>query len=183
MKLSEYIEKQIKEHGHVYGEVKSVSESSSTCIVTPDDGGPDIPDVQLTPYLEQEEGVILLPAVGSRVLVAKTGEASGAILMASDLDKYTLNVDGNTLIIDGDISLVRGTSNVTMDGDVNIVNGGSKIVIHSSERIEVSNSVESLKDLLSDLLTALSTTTAAGSPLSSAAQMLTFITRLETLMQ
>lgn len=70
--------------------VSSVSESDRTCDVTPitDDADTDYPQVQL--MAESSDGVLMLPKVGSTVLVAVNKRGVAYVAMFSELDKVVI---------------------------------------------------------------------------------------------
>jgi len=70
--------------------VDSVNEDTMTCDCTPITGNAitDIPDVQLTS--EVADGILLIPKIGSTVIVAKSTRNTAFVLMYSDIDNIIL---------------------------------------------------------------------------------------------
>lgn len=74
----------------VIGEVISVDEYERTCVVQPlnDKSEAEIPNVSLS--AEANDGQILIPEVGSAVIVGRTEKFQPFIILTSDLAKYIL---------------------------------------------------------------------------------------------
>ena len=77
----------------VIGEVISVDEYERTCVVQPlnDKSEAEIPNVSLS--AEANDGQILIPEVGSAVIVGRTEKFQPFIILTSDLAKYILYAD------------------------------------------------------------------------------------------
>lgn len=80
----------------VIGEVISVNEDERTCVVQPinDKSEAEIPNVQLS--AEANDGQLLIPEVGSAVIVGRSEKFQPFIIQTSDLAKYILYAESIT---------------------------------------------------------------------------------------
>lgn len=80
----------------VIAEVLSVNEDERTCVVQPinDKSEAEIPNVSLC--AEPNDGQILIPEVGSAVIVGRTEKFQPFIILTSDLAKYILYAESIT---------------------------------------------------------------------------------------
>jgi hypothetical protein len=150
MDKKEQIRQALKQHiqnhtgvATVMATVKSVDESSGTCILI-DEDELEMFDIRLKPVLTDDESVVMLPAVGSFVLIARIEADEEWLLIACEkVDKYRITVDESVI-------------EMTSDG------------------IKISKAGESLKSLLSDLIDAIEAITVptgtgpSGVPINSA---------------
>ena len=77
--------------GWVLAEVTEVNEQEGTCTCSPLDGAPDLFDVRIQAGIEREEGMRLIPRVGSHVAVQWQGEYY-LIVAWTEVDKVLLRV-------------------------------------------------------------------------------------------
>lgn len=100
--------------------VKSVNESDLTCDV---EGTDDLElyDVRLRATLDgNDDGFVLIPALGSWVLVANIGNSQGdyALLATSETTQAAFKIGQSTWLIDGDtITAQRGLTAVKVESD------------------------------------------------------------------
>lgn len=83
--------------GSLTGEVKAVDKSARLCTVTAD--GLDIPNVRLRAVSGDGDGMVLLPKVGSTVVIAplENLDTMYYVAMFSEVDEFLLLVSGMTL--------------------------------------------------------------------------------------
>ena len=73
------------------GTVTAVNLTENTCTVEPLDGGADYNNIVLS--VNESKGFLLIPRVGSMVMVIKTSDFTGYIGMVSDVDQVYINGD------------------------------------------------------------------------------------------
>jgi hypothetical protein len=71
--------------------VKSVSINEKVCNCEPIDGGADIPEVKL--MADNVTGFVIIPKVGSAVIVTMTSDSTGYVGMFSEIEEIQLNGD------------------------------------------------------------------------------------------
>lgn len=81
----------------VVGEVIEVDEAKRFCTVAPLNGDADIFDVRLQAAQELTDGVVLIPKIGSWVIVTFTGPNDGYIAERSQVDKVLWVTEKQTL--------------------------------------------------------------------------------------
>lgn len=100
-------------------QVKSVNETDLTCDV--EDSELEIYDVRLRATVDgADDGFVLLPAVGSWVLVGNIGNSPGeyAVILASEITKAAFKVGQSTWLIDEDtVTAQRGFTAVKVESD------------------------------------------------------------------
>lgn len=123
--------------------VKSVDEGESTCILV-DEDGLEMFDIRLKPVLTADESVVMFPAVGSFVLIARIEDDEEWLLIACErVDKYRITV-------------------------------ADCVIEMESDGIKISKADETLKSILSDLIDAIKALTvptntgASGTPINAA---------------
>ena len=80
----------------VVGKVKEVNEAGRVCNVEPLNGDAEMFDVRLQAAQEQTDGLVLIPKVGSWVIVTFTGKNDGYVAERSQVDKVLLVIEGQT---------------------------------------------------------------------------------------
>jgi hypothetical protein len=101
-------------------QVKSVNESVLTCDVE-DSDELEIFDVRLRATVDgSDDGFVLVPAVGSWVLIGNIGNSPGeyAVLVASEITKAAFKTGQSTWFVDaGKITAQRGLTVVSVEND------------------------------------------------------------------
>lgn len=79
--------------------VDSVNESDRTCVCTPLSGeyNGQLTDVNLS--AEPNDGMLLIPEIGSTVVVLSSTNSEYYVVMCSDIQKYLLTVGNSQLVI------------------------------------------------------------------------------------
>lgn len=127
--------------GYIIGTVDSVNESARTCDITviSDKGESIISDVTL--MSEIDDGILILPAIGSTVVIASSEKINYFVCLFSELQKILYIVGGSAInIVDGLIQINDGSC------------GGLVKVI------ELTQKINSLENLVNSILTTLTTT-------------------------
>lgn len=86
--------------GEVYslvGTVVAVDDSKRVCDVEPINGDAIIYDVRLQAAQEKEDGIVLIPAQGSEVIVTFLGPNDGYVAQRTIVDKILIVIEGQTL--------------------------------------------------------------------------------------
>lgn len=139
------------------GTVSSVDEAALTCEVEPLDGSPTLFDVRLDMSQDDTTGLQKIPAVGSVVGMAFLDEEEAFVILTSDLDKVIYRKEDTELLLDADtITLTKGGTSVLVDGSqIKLEKGSSTVAIDSSGKIDLTVESNSLKSILTDILTPL----------------------------
>ena len=96
------------------GAIKSVNESQRICVVTPNDGGPDIEDVRLEADFTDGQstnpkGFFIVPSAGSNVIVTFMSKEYGFLSAWTSIDKVVAK-QGEWIFNDGaNLGLVKVT--------------------------------------------------------------------------
>ena len=106
--------------------VESVDEGARTCDCINIEGGAvtDIPNVQL--MAEVDDGMLMLPTVGSTVIVLYAKRAIPLVVMFSEVDKV-LMISGNSVvsITNDNVKISNGSSSATIADQLIQFNDGS----------------------------------------------------------
>ena len=81
----------------VVGKVTAVDESARTCDVEPLNGDAALFDIRLQAEQSASEGVVLIPAVGSWVIVTFTSKADGYVAERSRVEKILWGIGSNKM--------------------------------------------------------------------------------------
>lgn len=98
--VAEALKKLTKTDDEVYsvvGKVTEVDEAARVCTVEPLNGDAALLDIRLQAAQEQSDGVVLIPKVGSWVVVTFTSKESGYVAERSQVDKVLWVIEGQTL--------------------------------------------------------------------------------------
>lgn len=94
----------------ILGTVKEVDQDKKTCTVQPLDDQPEILEVRLSAVESPDKGIILIPTVGSFVIVGQTANEQPHVVMFSEIDsvstifddvEHKLNANGMKLTVGG----------------------------------------------------------------------------------
>lgn len=114
--------------------VDSVDEDARTIECTPLDEGAPLLGVNLQANQEQEDGVVLFPAVGSYVLVGFISQSVATVLMTSEVTKTVIKIgDTEMTVEDGSVMVKVKDSTLEFDGTNTIFNGGSEVMANAQE--------------------------------------------------
>lgn len=114
--------------------VDSVDEDTRTIECTPIDEGAPLLGVNLQANQEQEDGVVLFPAVGSYVLVGFISQSVATVLMTSEVTKTVIKIgDTEMTVEDGSVMVKVKDSTLEFDGTNTIFNGGSEVMANAQE--------------------------------------------------
>lgn len=80
----------------INGVVKSVNTTQGTCVVTPDNGDPDIQTVKYLNNKSVADGIILKPKVGSQVTVSFIGNNNGIITKMQEFEELVYDDGSDT---------------------------------------------------------------------------------------
>ncbi len=97
-KIADYIRKLAEAGEELYSKVckvNSVDQKQRTCNVTPLDDAADIMDVRLQADMSMTSGLLILPAVGSNVLVSFLNKNVGYVSGWSEIDSIILRDDSD----------------------------------------------------------------------------------------
>lgn len=119
----------------VVGTVKAVDEAARTCDVQPINEDAELLDIRLQAVQNATEGAVMIPKVGSWVVVSFTSKADGFVSLTSTVDKILWKVGGQELAYSKD---------------------GLKI---NSDTADLKEQVQALFGVIDDLLTTLQTFT------------------------
>ncbi|MFB6456579.1 hypothetical protein ACE38W_15010 [Chitinophaga sp. Hz27] len=90
--------------------VDSVNEEENTCVCTPINGQTTVPLIDVQLMAEVNDGVLIVPAIGSSVMVLASKYQSPVVVMFSSLSKIEMIVGGASVEIrDGKITLNDGS--------------------------------------------------------------------------
>ena len=81
-----------------FGTVLSVDVSKKSCTVEPSNGDADILDVKL--IADQSKAILLIPKIGSKVVVSMFDKDNAFIELTSEVDKIEITIDSQKLEID-----------------------------------------------------------------------------------
>lgn len=81
----------------VVGTVTEVDEAARVCTVQPLNGDAELFDVRLQAELDSEDGLVLIPAVGSWVVVTFLEQNTGYVAATGKVDKVMWKVEGQKL--------------------------------------------------------------------------------------
>lgn len=146
--------------------VKSVEADTCTVVLLANEM--EVPDVQLTAEEGTENPLLVLPKVGSTVLVAaiENDIANAFVCSVSLIEKVSFTVDKTTVNVDKDEVFVQNNkSDLTLNGDMVQLRQGQTYVTMKDGKVEIKNSTLALKDLfddLADLITNLKVLTSMG---------------------
>ena len=114
--------------------VDSVDEDARTIDCTPLDERAPLLGVNLQANQEQEDGVVLFPAVGSYVLVGFISQSVATVLMTSEVTKTVIKIgDTEMTVEDGSVMVKVKDSTLEFDGTNTIFNGGSEVMANAQE--------------------------------------------------
>jgi hypothetical protein len=119
---------------------------TDTCTVIPSDGGPPYYDVRLKPH--PEAPAFQIPAEGSEVVCAQMGEQAIVVVMVADPERVVIEV-GDSMMIESE------QASVLIDSEINLRAGAELRLASSGASLQAGG--QSLKQILSDLLTTLKT--------------------------
>jgi hypothetical protein len=113
----------------LYGKVctvDAVDEDARTVDCTPIDEGAPLLSVNLQANQESEDGVVLLPAVGSYVVVSFLESSVAVVVLTEKVDKIDLKIGDTTAqLVDGRIDIAVQDSTVKISPDGVFINGGN----------------------------------------------------------
>lgn len=81
--------------------VTAVDTAERTCDVQPVNGDAEIFRVRLQAAINGDSGAVMIPTVGSEVVVTFLNEKTGYVALCSELDRVELVVDGITVELNG----------------------------------------------------------------------------------
>jgi hypothetical protein len=137
-------------------EVQSVQETTCTVLLVA--SLLEVEDVRLVASVLGGEGFVLVPKVGSIVLVGCVQNEIGDLYVAQTTEIETLSFQQGKLSIDADgkdLKLVNDKSAVTISADKVTVDQNGTFLTLDGGKVSLKNSTTSLKDLFSDLVTLL----------------------------
>jgi len=141
-RIPEYLKMIVDEGDEIYSifcRVETVNKETNTCQVQPirNDGTKiKLEEVQLGSQLDTDNDFIIYPELDSVVLVTWISSQDAFISLLGDIDEILMKPNN----------------------DFNIQNGGD-FLLYVGGKIQIANQIESLKDILNDLMTAISTIT------------------------
>ena len=128
--------------------VDKVDESNRSCDVSPLDGGAMIYDVRLQASLDSAEGVCLIPAEGSQVIVTFINKQTGYVAACSSVDKVLVGLGDMTAEISREaITATNGGQSVELSQDGLKVKGFFSAV-SANESNSLKTAIEELLDQL-----------------------------------
>jgi hypothetical protein len=80
--------------------VDSVDETERTIACTPIDDGAQLISVDLQALQEKTAGLLIVPKVGSEVLIGYLDKDNAAVLLYTEIDKIILDIE-NTVVVNG----------------------------------------------------------------------------------
>jgi hypothetical protein len=96
------------------GEIVSVDEGENTCVVN--DGDIEIYDVRLKALIDTyDQNIVLIPAVGSSVLVCNIGHSENAfaVILASEVEKVVGKIGTTEFLVDSSGYMIKkGSENL-----------------------------------------------------------------------
>jgi hypothetical protein len=170
--LSDAIRRMGDTHAELYsvaGVVSDIDIDSMTCTVSVH-GEADIHGVKIQPMNGGNKGLLLMPKLGSEVIVTYMSTATAYVAMVSEIDQFNIEIDTASIQVKEDVVSI-------MQGQTKVILGNGKVQI-SSNGIDLGTLLNQLLDALAALTV---TCTAPGSPSSpplNAAQFLAIKTQL-----
>ena len=122
----------------VVGTVIAIDEDKLTCDCAPTSGGAIIYDVLLQAMEGQATGFVLIPMIGSSVIVTFISSVSAYVGATSNIQKMQCIVSGKEVnLTQGGIEIKAGFTNITVnDNGVSIVRAGISLVDVLSQLID-----------------------------------------------
>lgn len=109
----------------VTGVVKSLNASKKQCVVTPDNGDPDIQFVKYAVNANSNNGIIIKPKVGSQVTVSFLGNNNGVITKIQEFETFTFDNGTNTLPVAESVLDRLNKIETALDNIFNAINGAA----------------------------------------------------------
>ena len=81
------------------GVVQSIDTTNKTCVVSPDNGDPDIQYVKYVVKADSSLGIQIEPKVGSQVCVSFLGNNNGVITKIQEFEVFTFDGGSNTVAV------------------------------------------------------------------------------------
>lgn len=143
-----------------------ISVSKETCDVEPSDGSPTYFEVRLRAVIDnKEDGFVIAPRVNSEVVIGLIDKDNAILLSVAEPESVSISIGKNKIEITEDkVSLTRENKIIEINENIKLKNGTTTHELSSTHNISTSN--ESLKSILSDLITGIETltVTTAGVP-------------------
>ncbi len=108
--------------------VLDVDKSERTCTVEPANGDAEIYDVRLQAVISGANGYVLLPKIGSDVIVTFLGKETAHVTMVSEIDSLSLIIDKQELLYDAKGLSIKSSSSDLKTELNNIVSTMSSLI-------------------------------------------------------
>lgn len=103
MMIGEAIKKIVASDEEVYsvvGTVKNIDEQAKTCTVTPVSEDADLLQVRLQAAIAGQAGLLVIPKIGSQVVVTFLNQVTGYVALTSEVDRIEYSIADKVLILD-----------------------------------------------------------------------------------
>jgi phage gp45-like len=131
MTVARMIQQIAKSKDEVYSQIAkviAVDKAERTCAVEPANGDAEIYDVRLQAVISGSNGFVLIPKVGSDVIVTFLGKETAHVTMVAEVESFSLIVDKQELLYDNKGLSVKSSSSDLKTEFNNVVNCISSLV-------------------------------------------------------
>lgn len=130
MTINEAIQKIAQSNDELYAvtaKVLKVDNSKRNCDVEPHNGDAIIYGVRLQAISGNDKGLIVIPVVGSDVVVVFLNKDAGIVVLSSEIERFNISIDSLTLEMTNEGLYLDGNANLKTEVN-NLLDGFAKMV-------------------------------------------------------